>query len=284
MEAKIFPIGSKCSVCAAQKAGICDVSDPAISRELERISWFRNFSQGQCIQHEGAQASLVGIVISGVVKLQRTLEDGRQQIVGIHTSSELFGLVMSHQSHFGIEAATDVTICCFERNAFEGLISRHKELEHNVMTAALRELDFSREWMIILGCLNATERIAGFLALLLEKKADGCWQQSCAKDARIVLPVKRSDLAAYLATTVETLSRTFRKFERDGLIRKIDHSNFEILDQRALARLSGRRLQDIDSAGRQAQKPGTAHHSSSFERKLALSFADIDAAGNRRWL
>ena len=274
MEAKIFPIGTKCSHCAAHKAGICDVSDPAVSRELERLSRFRSFAQGQCIQQEDADANLVGIVMSGVVKLQRTLADGRQQVVGIHTSSEMFGLVMSTQSHFGIEAATDVTLCCFDRNAFEELIARHRELEHNVMLAALRELEFSREWMMILGCLSATERIAGLLTMLLERKADGCWRQSCARDARVMLPVKRGDLAAFLATTVETLSRTFRKFERDGLIRKIDHSHFEILDTPALARLAGRKVPDAEPALRAKPRLDALHHASSFERKFALAFSE----------
>ncbi|WP_328600457.1 cyclic nucleotide-binding domain-containing protein [Mesorhizobium xinjiangense] len=54
--------------------------------------------------------------------MQKTLYDGRQLIVGILMPSDMFGRVFSSTSNVSIEAATDVTLCCYSRAGFESLL------------------------------------------------------------------------------------------------------------------------------------------------------------------
>ncbi len=55
--------------------------------------------------------------------------------------SDMFGRVFAQTSHVAIEAATDATVCCYNRASFEHLFTRFPELEHRMLAAISRELD-----------------------------------------------------------------------------------------------------------------------------------------------
>lgn len=52
------------------------------------------------------------------------------------------------------------------------------------------------------------------------------------------VPIARNDLAHYLGTTVESISRAVQAFSRDGIISILTPLRFEILDLPALISLS----------------------------------------------
>jgi CRP/FNR family transcriptional regulator len=232
---------SKCDHCVIHHRSICQDVDDTIKVELNRISHFRNYSEGETVVAEGDDVSVVGNVISGVLKLVKTLPDGRQHIVGLIHPAGMFGRVFGSKTRFAIEAATDVRLCCFERRAFEALVSQNPVFEHKLLLNSLDELDATRAWTMLLGCQSVLERVATFLMILLRLQE----HQGCAKipqpDHNIVrLPISRRDTAAYLGTTPETISRSIHVLARRGIVRIIDTQHFEIMQINRLALLSGR--------------------------------------------
>lgn len=56
-----------------------------------------------------------------------------------------------------------------------------------------------------------------------------------SKSKEIQLPMSRKDLASYLGTTPETISRKFAKFEDEGWIQQYDQRVIRIVDAKALS-------------------------------------------------
>ena len=78
---------------------------------------------------------------------------------------------------------------------------------------AARELMLAQEQMLLLGRRSAEEKIASFLV---------GWRNRLAHigDNRdiIALPMSRQDIADYLGLTIETVSRTLTRFEREKML------------------------------------------------------------------
>lgn len=220
-------------------AGLRRGLSPATLRKLDAIARLRVFPRDAVVVEQGGPLEFVGNVVRGVLRMERLQSDGRSHIVGLLIPSDLFGRVFTERSEFSIEAATEVTLCCFERHAFEALMASCPDLEHTVLLAVLDELDAAREWISLLAVQTVAARLATYLLILCRR-----WPHQTSEltsDAqRIVvrLPVGRSDLAHYLGTTVESISRTVQNFSREGLIRILTPLQFEILDLPALITLS----------------------------------------------
>jgi CRP/FNR family transcriptional regulator len=78
--------------------------------------------------------------------------------------------------------------------------------------------------MVLLGRRSAEEKVASFLVT---------WRDRLARigpaTAMTPLPMSRQDMADYLGLTIETVSRTFTKLERDGVI-EIMHGGIRLAD------------------------------------------------------
>lgn len=201
------------------------------------------------MQAEEERTYYVGTVVSGVLRLQKTLQDGRQQIVGLLLPGDMFGRVFFETSNVSIEAASGAMLCCYNRTDFEALLVRFPELEHRMLLSVLDTLDVAQEWMLLLGCQSVMERVTTFL-LIIRRRASGPWRTrpNGEAGASVSVPISRRDMAAYLSTTVESISRTVQDLARQEVIRIIDPHCFEILDESRLLRLSGRDEADWESS------------------------------------
>ncbi len=225
-------------ICGSEPNSICAVTDGALLERIRGICRLRTFAAGETILEEGRESTLVGTVASGVLKMSKTMADGRQQIVGLLMPPDMFGRVYAMQGNVCIEAATEAVLCTFERKAFEQLIGEYPELEHRILVSVLDELDAAREWMLLLGCQTVQERIATFILMLARR---GHTRASApAGRYRVTVPVRRKDLAAFLGTTPETISRTIQNTARRGIIRIIDSRCFEVVQHDELVAMSGR--------------------------------------------
>lgn len=228
-------------------AGLRNGLSPATLRRLDAIARLRVFPRDAVIVEQGGPLEFVGNVVRGVLRLERLQSDGRSHIVGLLVPSDMFGRVFTERSDFSIEAATEVTLCCFERHAFEALVASSHDLEHRVLVAVLDELDAAREWISLLAVQTVAARLATYLLILCRR-----WPHQTSEltgDAQRIIvrmPVGRTDLAHYLGTTVESISRAVQAFSRDGLIRIRSPLQFEILDLAGLIALS--KNDDFDPA------------------------------------
>lgn len=246
----VFSPGScwKCENCVINNRSICRAATEDAINELCRISHLREFRKGQVIVAQGDEATMVGNVVSGIVKLTNMSMSGQQQIVGLLFPSDFFGRAYADYARFSFEAATDVTLCCIDRGAFEHFLERHPEIEHELLLSVLDELDATREWAAMTSCHTTMQRVAAFLFILSNRSGGRfCADGDNPKAKVIALPIGRRDIAAYLGTTPETLSRNVQTLVRKNVIRPLDTNHFELLDVKSLIDHSGESREDLEA-------------------------------------
>lgn len=202
---------------------MCGALEGRRIEKLNRIAHRRTFAAGQMILAEGAHAEFFGSIVSGVVKLTKTLADGRQHIVGLLFPSDFLGRAYRNENKYYAEAATDVDLCCYPRQAFEKVLAECPPVANCLFRLALNELDACQEWMLLLGRKSAEERVASFLVMIARRAAP----PSPNGAAQFELPLARSDIADCLGLTIETVSRQITRLKSRRVIELV--SNREIL-------------------------------------------------------
>ena len=205
-----------CVSCEARHRGICGALEPDQLVALAKTSFKQKASDGTELIGDAETVESYSNVLSGVVKLTKTLSDGRQQIVGLQFAPDFLGRPFRTESVINAEAATGVSLCSFPRAAIERMIKASPELEHRLYQQTLKELDEARDWMVTLGRKTAAEKIASFL-LMIARHIDPAAEperDSVAFD----LPLTRADIADFLGLTIETVSRQLTRLRADGVI------------------------------------------------------------------
>jgi len=182
--------------------------------------------------------SFVGSIVSGVATLHKTLEDGRRQMIGMLFPSDFIGRPMRIVAPYEAVAVSPVRMCLFNRTQFETILKESRSLEQKLLEMTLDELDAAREWMVLLGRKTARERIATFLMILMQRRAN-LGKVALTNGLVFELPLTREAIAEYLGLTIETVSRQFTLARKDGLLEQIDRRTFKVLDLAALQLLAG---------------------------------------------
>lgn len=199
----------------------------------------RHLRPDDVLMHEGTEPMFIGVVLSGVLRLQKLLEDGTHRVLGFLFPGDLFGSPGCADRRAGVEAATDTRVACLDRRTFAALMNGDRELERAFFMAALNELDAVYELSFLLGIHKRDARMAAYLHCLIER---GLGEISPSGRREIQLPVPRRDLAAYLAIASETVCRTLHALERAGAIHLIEANRIEVVDERKLRRIAGEPL------------------------------------------
>jgi CRP-like cAMP-binding protein len=123
---------------------------PETRDALEAMCRVKSYHANQTVTYAQEKPDFIGCVLTGILRIQKTLADGREHIVGLLVEGDVFGRVFDGAAEFSIEAATDTEICAFPRAEFEALLFQSPDLERAVLLNITNELDRAREWLIIL--------------------------------------------------------------------------------------------------------------------------------------
>jgi CRP/FNR family transcriptional regulator len=94
-----------------------------------------------------------------------------------------------------------------------------------------REIVRDHRVMLLLGSMRAEERLAAFLLNLTQRlQARGFSASS------LILRMTREEIGSYLGLKLETVSRTFSKFQDEGLL-EVKQRQIRILNQDGLHQL-----------------------------------------------
>ena len=207
------PSFGRCLACACRSLSICSVLDEADLLELERMGRHVHLAAHETLFTAGQEAKSVHNIVAGVARLYKLLPDGRRQIIGFALPGDFLGLAISERYTFSVDAIDAVSACRFPAEVFSQFVRARPQLLVRMNELAARELAQAQEQMLLLGRRSAEEKIAAFLV---------AWRERLAQigDARktIALPMSRQDIADYLGLTIETVSRTLTRFEREKML------------------------------------------------------------------
>lgn len=181
---------------------------------LQHINTFHpsvmSFTSRETIYHQGDQAPYAYTVRKGVVKVVKTLANGRSQIVRILREGDLFGFegfVGQSYTHTAIPL-TKVEVCRLPLQELLELKKQSHEIETMLMQRWIHSLQTAEEMLVELGAKKATERLAAFLIR---------WCNAHSEEVSdwVSLPLTRGEMGELLGMTVETVSRTISQWKRE---------------------------------------------------------------------
>lgn len=202
-----------CQDCKVRLFSVCGALESSELDALDRISQVRHFPAKTMLFDQGALAGCVFNVTEGMVRLYKSLPDGRRQIVGFALPGDFLGLALQDRYGVAAEAINQVRVCRFVRSAFSAFVDDKPHLLRRLHEFAGHELSLAQDQMLLLGRRGADEKLAAFLLNLQAR-----YGRIGATSVVVPLPMSRQDIADYLGLTIETVSRTFTRFARDKLL------------------------------------------------------------------
>lgn len=212
-------VRERCGRCSGRSVSICNVIDdedlPALVAESSRVT----VPAGRCFIREGAPAHDFYVLAGGRAKLFSLMPDGRRQVMGFAELGDFLGLASSDTYAFTAEALGDVTLCRFPHSSIDRLVERFPRLRGRLQQEASSELVKMQARLMLLGRKTARERLASFLVEQASPcRLHGQELRDGHAPLTLPLPMSRTDIADYLGLTIETVSRTFGLFRKEGLI------------------------------------------------------------------
>ncbi|MCW9014683.1 MAG: fumarate/nitrate reduction transcriptional regulator Fnr [Gammaproteobacteria bacterium] len=171
--------------------------------------------KGEYLFHSGDRFHSVFAVRSGSIKTYSESEQGDEQITGLYLPGELLGLDAIHDNLHpcsGIALET-TSLCEIPFDILEDLSEKVPGLHHQMFRIMSKEIASDQTLLMLMAQKNAEERLAAFLVNLSSRL-----KQRNFSETEFYLSMSRKDIGNYLGLTIETISRTFSRFQSDGLL------------------------------------------------------------------
>jgi len=192
----------------------------------------RFYKKGNTIFMQGHYPNGLFCVKHGKIKIYKTGDEGKQQIVRFGKSGDILGyraLLSGDSYSCSADVLEDSHICFVPRSAFMNLLSNSATLSLQMMKLLGLDLRQAENRITELAQKPVRERVAE--ALLLLKETYGVEEGSTA----INVSLSREEIANLVGTATETTIRLLSEFKQDGLIelkgKKISITNYSKLVQ-----------------------------------------------------
>lgn len=207
--------------------------------ELERLSKIvrqKTFNKGDIIFFDTEPYLGFYITVTGLVKIYKISKDGREHILHLISSYNTFAEVPLFEN-FGEEfersyvypanamaIEDDTRVILIPARQFRELLESDSKICIKMVSGFAKRLRHLNHHIEELTLKDVTKRVAGFI-LAEQKKSE--------TTDTVSLNISKNDLAAYLGTIPETLSRTLKKLQDDDMI-NVEGKNIEITDIKRL--------------------------------------------------
>ncbi|UDF33591.1 UNVERIFIED_ORG: fumarate/nitrate reduction transcriptional regulator Fnr [Shinella sp. XGS7] len=231
---KIEPFKVACSSCNLRELCLpVGLSKNDLDQLDTLVATRRSVSRGDTLFRAGDAFQSLYAVRTGFFKTCVSAEDGRDQVTGFQMAGELLGLdgISNDRHSCDAVALEDSQVCVIPYGQLEELSREFTDLQHQFHKIMSREIVRDHGVMLLLGSMRAEERLAAFLLNLTQRlQARGFSASS------LVLRMTREEIGSYLGLKLETVSRTFSKFQEEGLL-EVKQRQIRILDQAGLQAL-----------------------------------------------
>jgi CRP/FNR family transcriptional regulator len=231
-EARKFEV--TCSSCNLREVclpgGLC-------AEDLEQVQNIvyarRRIKRGETLFNAGDEFKTVYAIRSGFFKTSLIDNDGREQVTGFFMGGELLGMegVGSGRYDGNAVALEDSEVCVMPFALVEQMSRELPSLQRHLHSVLAREIVRDHGVMMLLGSMRAEERLATFLINLSRRFVRRGYSSS-----DFHLRMTREELGSYLGLKLETVSRLFSQFQKEGLI-EVNQKHVRILDIAGLERV-----------------------------------------------
>jgi len=200
----------------------------------------KKIKKGETLFNQGERLESLYAIRSGFFKTTMTTLAGTEQVSGFQMMGEILGMDAISTEHHTCNAVAlyDSLISGVHLSQLEQLAQEFPLLQHNFNKLMSHEIFHSRSLLLMMGTMNADERLAAFLLDLSARFAIHGYSPNL-----FTLRMRREEIASYLGLRMETICRAVTR-----------------LREMSLANLSGRDVEILDL-------PGLKYHVAGFNRQ-----------------
>ncbi|MFL2106418.1 Crp/Fnr family transcriptional regulator [Desemzia sp. FAM 23991] len=194
--------------------------------EIMQTTQSVSFKKGSMVYRAEEESDTLYIVNKGRIRIYRLAESGKEQVVRILEPGDFTGEMAlfspentKHESY--AEAMVDTKICQIRRSDLQEYLLKYPSISLKILNELSQRLEKSEEQTTRFATEKVETRLALFLAECLDSETD---------TTEFVLPMTKKDLASYLGTTPETISRKLSDLEDSGLIKQKPKKKIQVLN------------------------------------------------------
>ena len=208
-------MGPGCSNCPVLRTSLFrDMSTDQI-QSLGCVFRPARYRRNQILFFEGGSAQHLFALHSGLVKVVKSLENGKDRITAVLFPGELFGLESLTDVSYPLTAVAlrDCEICAAPREDFSTYLRTNPEIAIGMVRFLVGELERVRKQMTDMSFKDARMKLATFLLSLITPDTP-----TSNGTVNLTLPLSRMEISEVLELSPETISRTLSSFRREQLL------------------------------------------------------------------
>ena len=205
-----------CKTCKLKAAGFFCQLPPAALKDFDVIKSTATYPKGAFLFMERQDARGAFILCEGEVKLSISSSEGKTLIMRVAKAGEILGL-MAALSGGSYEVTAETIRPCqvafVRREDFQRFVAKHPEASQGVARQMTMQYQAACEQLRTVGLsASAQEKLA---RLLLTWSAG---IQQTKEGTRIKVPLTHEEIAEFIGTTRETVTRTLSDFRERHLV------------------------------------------------------------------
>jgi CRP-like cAMP-binding protein len=180
---------------------------------------------GETFVRAGARQAPLFVVHAGMVKLSRTTADGRSTTLQVLGPGEVGGetwLLTGERPENDVVALEPARMCVFEPAALDTIVRDFPSVGVALLRSLAVRLHSAERMLTARTLVDVGARLAAYLL-----DCPTTWGAGGVATAHP--PMAKKDIATFLGTSPETVSRRLKAFERESLVR-VRGMDVEILD------------------------------------------------------
>lgn len=206
------------------------VSNEAICTLIKTASR-RCYEKGEFVSVEGKKCTKFGIVLSGVLAIQKISKNGEYSTIDFISDWDVFGekVLFNADSTYeaNLEAVTRTEVLMIPKDPMAVFVEENPQIKDNLLRMLTDSVSRQYRRIELLSKRTVREKILFYIwCLYRENQAD--YSEKC--DSLVVeLPVSKEVVSKYLAMPRPSFSRELSEIEKSGLIR-CEGKSIRILD------------------------------------------------------
>lgn len=205
-----------CFACQVrEQSEWCTLNDDEV-KQLNVVKICNTYRPGQVIFYQGNPCLGIYCIETGTVAIRKTDANGNSVLVRLAHEGQTLG----YRTYFAgggysasSEALTESRICFIDRAGVRKLLDANPTVGLGFLRRIAEDLRHSEDARLAAASLSVRARVAHLLLVL----KDRCATVNDDGTLVIELPLARQDIAAMLGTRPETIARTTRAMEADGV-------------------------------------------------------------------
>lgn len=185
--------------------------------------------KGETVYAPGHSVSRLLVMHSGQLKVSHTTANGQEQILRTVTDGEVVGeraFLTGHGMRDRVVALEDSRMCVFDHADLSTLFRDYPDISQRMLQALAGQLASVERLLAAVTSSDVSARIAAYVLDLPVTRRNGV--------LAVRLPMAKKEVAAYLGTTPETLSRRLAALAASEVIELGGRRDIAILDFEAL--------------------------------------------------